>query len=87
MLKTTKSTTVNGQVFIENKAKTGDATENKQVAYLNATIYEDGNVNINKSIQDTETFNANKTEVLEDFTSFETYVYGLMDGDSEPVSE
>lgn len=87
MLKTTKSTTVNGQVFIENKAKTGDATESKQVAYLNATIYEDGNVNINKSIQDTEAFNANKTAVLEDFTSFETYVYGLMDGGSEPVSE
>ena len=82
MLKTTKLTTVNGQVFIENKAKTGDTTESKQVAYLNATIYEDGNVNINKSIQNTELFNSNKTAVLEDFTSFETYVYGLMDNDS-----
>lgn len=81
MLKTTKSTTVNGQVYVTV------SEEEKQVAYLNATIYEDGNVNINKSIQNTELFNSNKTAVLEDFTSFETYVYGLMDGDSEPVSE
>ena len=45
---------------------------------MNASVSEGGNVNINKSIQDTALFTANKEAVLADFTEFETYVYGLV---------
>ena len=50
----------------------------QQVAYLNASVSKDGNVNINKSIQDSEAFKTNKEAVLKDFTEFETYVYGII---------
>ena len=55
-----------------------DSTVKKQVAYMNASVSANGNVNINKSIQDSTLFNANKEAVLADFTEFENYVYGLV---------
>lgn len=50
----------------------------KNVAYANASVSKNGDVSINKSIQDGETFKTNKEAVLKDFTEFETYVYGII---------
>lgn len=72
MLKISETRNVSGQVMI------GEGESSKQVAYLNASVSKDGNVNINKSIQDGEAFKANKESVLKDFTEFETYVYGII---------
>ena len=76
MLKINKTTNVSGQSLIE--VTENGTTVKKQVAYMNASVSEGGNVNINKSIQDTALFIANKETVLADFTEFETYVYGLV---------
>ena len=46
MLKISETRNVSGQVMI------GEGENSKQVAYLNASVSKDGNVNINKSIQD-----------------------------------
>ena len=76
MLNINKTTNVSGQSFIE--VIENDSTIKKQVAYMNASVSENGNVNINKSIQDITLFNENKDAVLTDFTEFENYVYGLV---------
>ena len=76
MLNINKTTNVSGQSFIE--VIENDSTIKKQVAYMNASVSENGNVNINKSIQDIVLFNENKEAVLADFTEFENYVYGLV---------
>ena len=76
MLNINKTTNVSGQSLIE--VTENDSTVKKQVAYMNASISENGNVNINKSIQDITLFNENKEAVLADFTEFENYVYGLV---------
>ena len=76
MLNINKTTNVSGQSFIE--VTENDSTVKKQVAYMNASVSENGNVNINKSIQDVALFNENKEAVLADFTEFENYVYGLV---------
>lgn len=75
MLKTNKSVTVTGQSFIEVDNNNGQSE--KIVAYMNASIPEHGDININKSIQDKELFNLNKKDVLKDFSEFENYVYSL----------
>lgn len=72
MLKINETRNVSGQVMI------GENENAKQVAYLNASVSKDGNVNINKSIQDTESFKENKEAVLKDFNEFETFVYGII---------
>ena len=72
MLKISETRNVSGQVMI------GANDNAKQVAYLNASVSKDGNVNINKSIQDTESFKENKEAVLKDFNEFETFVYGII---------
>ena len=76
MLNINKTTNVSGQSLIV--VTENDSTVKKQVAYMNASVSENGNVNINKSIQDVALFNANKEAVLADFTEFENYVYGLV---------
>lgn len=76
MLNINKTTNVSGQSFIE--VTENDSSVKKQVAYMNASVSENGNVNINKSIQDVVLFNENKEAVLADFTEFENYVYGLV---------
>ena len=76
MLNINKTTNVSGQSLIE--VTENDSTVKKQVAYMNASVSENGNVNINKSIQDITLFNENKEAVLADFTEFENYVYGLV---------
>ena len=72
MLKISETRNVSGQVMI------GENENAKQVAYLNASVSKDGNVNINKTIQDKEVFKENKEAVLKDFTDFETFVYGII---------
>ena len=76
MLNINKTTNVSGQSLIE--VTENNSTVKKQVAYMNASVSENGNVNINKSIQDITLFNENKEAVLADFTEFENYVYGLV---------
>ena len=76
MLNINKTTNVPGQSLIE--VTENDSTVKKQVAYMNASVSENGNVNINKSIQDITLFNENKDAVLADFAEFEDYVYGLV---------
>lgn len=76
MLNINKTTNVSGQSFVE--VTENDSTVKKQVAYMNASVSENGNVNINKSIQDVTLFNENKDAVLADFAEFENYVYGLV---------
>lgn len=72
MLKISETRNVSGQVMI------GEGENAKQIAYLNASVSKDGNVNINKSIQDTESFKENKEAVLKDFNEFESFVYGII---------
>ena len=76
MLNINKTTNVSGQSLIE--VTENESIVKKQVAYMNACVSENGNVNINKSIQDITLFNENKEAVLADFTEFENYVYGLV---------
>lgn len=72
MIKINTTTNVSANIYV------GEAENQKNVAYANASVSKDGNVNINKSIQDSETFKTNKEAVLKDFTEFETYVYGII---------
>ncbi len=74
MLKINKTTNLTAQILVESEAKGTEATT-EQVAYLNATVYEDGNININKVIQNMELFNTNKEAVLADMKTFEDTVY------------
>ena len=76
MLNINKTTNVSGQSFIE--VTENNSTVKKQVAYMNASVSESGNVSINKSIQDIALFNENKEVVLADFAEFENYIYGLV---------
>lgn len=75
MIKINTTTNVNAQIYVTEK------DVQKNVAYANASVSKDGDVSINKSIQDSELFKANKQSVLADFTEFETYVYGLVDAE------
>lgn len=72
MIKINTTTNVSANIYV------GEAENQKNVAYANASVSKDGNVNINKSIQDSEAFKTNKEAVLKDFTAFETYVYGII---------
>lgn len=73
MLKTNVSTNINGQSIIT------DSNGEKQVAYMNATVDKAKSVNINKSIQNIDLFNANKAAVQADFTEFENFVYSMVE--------
>lgn len=73
MIKINTTTNVSANIYV------GEAENQKNVAYANASVSKNGDVSINKSIQDGEVFKANKESVLKDFTEFETYVYSLVD--------
>jgi histidinol phosphatase-like enzyme len=64
-----KSITINGASVIN------DGEKDVQVAYMNASIQTDGNLSINKAIQNSEMFDSNKDDVLKDFAAFEEFVY------------
>lgn len=67
MLRKQTKTNVSANIYV------GEAENQKNVAYANASVSKNGDVSINKSIQDGEAFKANKESVLKDFTEFETY--------------
>lgn len=61
---------------IETPTENNNTTE-QIIAYMNASIPDHGDININKSIQNKELFSKHKQTVLDDFAEFETYVYSL----------
>lgn len=69
MLNYKKSTTFTGTVDVETVTETG--TQNVPVAYLSASIPEDGTPNVSKSIQNKELYIENKDEVDSDMAQFE----------------
>ncbi len=71
MLTFNKTTNVNGISTVESDGK------QVQVAYMNASINVNGAFNSTRSIQNKDLFELHKKEVLEDFSSFDTYVYQL----------
>ena len=74
MLKTNVTTNIYGQSIIVDSGN-----QERQVAYMNATINENNSVNFNKSIQDMALYKENKTAVDADFKEFEDKVYALSD--------
>lgn len=75
MLNYRKSITVTGESVI------GGAN----VAYMNATISDNGEININRSIQNKELFETNKDAVTADFTEFDEYAYYLVSGKTDEI--
>lgn len=67
MLTTTKTTNLSGQSMI------GDSV----VAYMNATVQENGALNISKNVQDQDLFLKNIKEVKADMTAFEALAYTI----------
>lgn len=81
MVKLNKQVSVTGACVL-----TVDGKE-EQVAYMNASIPVGGTPNISRAIQNVELFNANKEEVLKDFTAFDNYVYSLMETEETKTTE
>ena len=74
MLRTTTSKSFNGTSTIN------DASGSPiMVASMYATINEDGNVNINKTITNQDAYKQNKVEIQKDFDDFENLVYNNID--------
>lgn len=69
MLNYKKSTTFTGTVEVEVTNDGGVQTET--VAYLSASIPEDGTPNVSKSIQNKDLYLKHKTEVDKDMQEFE----------------
>lgn len=69
MLKINESRNFTATSVIE---KDGVAT---QVAYMNATVPQDGNISVNSAIQNQDLFTAYRNEVLADIRAFEDMVY------------
>ncbi len=80
MLTFNKTVNVNGVSTVESGGK------RVQVAYMNAAINVNGAFTSNRSIQNKEMFEEHKEEVIEDFSSFDDYVYRLA-GKSDMQSE
>ena len=70
MLKTTTSKNLNGTSIVDDGEMKGVI-----VASMYASISEDGNININKTITNKEVYNRHKEEVQKDLRDFETFVY------------
>ena len=70
MLKTTTSKNFNGTSIIDDGEMKGVI-----VASMYASISEDGNININKTITNKEVYNRHKEEVQKDLMDFENFVY------------
>lgn len=79
MLKTTKSISLSGQSFINDK----------QVANFSANINSDnGSSNINSNIMNQAVYDTNKSEVRKDLADFNTAVYEVEDQlDAETAAE
>lgn len=70
MLKTTTSKNFNGTSIVDDGEMKGVI-----VASMYASISEDGNININKTITNKEVYNRHKEEVQKDLQDFENFVY------------
>lgn len=70
MLKTTTSKNLNGTSIVDDGEMKGVI-----VASMYASISEDGNININKTITNKEVYNRHKEEVQKDLLDFENFVY------------
>ena len=70
MLKTTTSKNFNGTSIVDDGEMKGVI-----VASMYASISEDGNININKTITNKEVYNRHKEEVQKDLLDFENFVY------------
>ena len=70
MLKTTTSKNLNGTSIVDDGEMKGVI-----VASMYASISEDGNININKTITNKEVYNHHKEEVQKDLRDFENFVY------------
>lgn len=70
MLKTTTSKNFNGTSAVDDGEMKGII-----VASMYASISEDGNININKTITNKEVYNRHKEEVQKDLRDFENFVY------------
>ena len=70
MLKTTTSKNFNGTSIVDDGEMKGVI-----VASMYASISEDGNININKTITNKEEYNRHKEEVQKDLRDFENFVY------------
>lgn len=70
MLKTTTSKNLNGTSIVDDGEMKGVI-----VASMYASISEDGNININKTITNKEVYNRHKEEVQKDLRDFEVFVY------------
>lgn len=78
---------LNKQVSVTGASVLTIDGEEKQVAYMNATIPVGGTPNIGHSIQDLDLFSTNKEEVLKDFAAFDAYVYDLMETEETKTAE
>ena len=78
---------LNKQVSVTGASVLTIDGEEKQVAYMNATIPVGGTPNIGHSIQDLDLFSTNKEEVLKDFAAFDAYVYDLMEAEETKATE
>lgn len=78
MLHVNKTISITGFSTIEID-ENGTKTQ-KQIAYMNANIPNEGDFSINKSIQERELFDQYSDKVLADFSEFEKYVYELSKG-------
>ena len=78
MLNTTTSKNFSGTSTIKNAGTTG-TIENVVVANMYATINEDGNININKTITNQKVYVEHKEEVEKDMSDFEDLVYGSIE--------
>ena len=78
MLQTTTSKNFSGTSTIKNAGTTG-TIENVVVANMYATINENGNININKTITDQKAYVEHKEEVEKDMSDFEEMVYGSIE--------
>ena len=73
MLNYRKSITVTGESVVGGV----------NIAYMNATISDNGEININRSIQNKELFETNKDAITADFKEFDEYAYSLISGKTD----
>lgn len=75
MLKTTKNITISGRSTV------ADNGAEAIIGYFNATISEDGNINLSSSIANRELYEANKSEFRTDRDEFNSLVDTLVDSE------
>lgn len=71
MLKENRTTQLSGTSSVEV-----DGIE-RQIAYMNGNVDEDGRISYNVSIQDRELFSANEKAVIADINQFEKNIFAL----------